>query len=55
MARLKFISLFTPSHGGNRNQQGGVPLWCGLQSFVVVWQHFHAAGQNFEEIFQHLK
>ena len=27
MARLKFISLFTLSHGGNRNQQGGcVPL-----------------------------
>ena len=27
MARLKFIGLFTLSHGGNRNQQGGhVPL-----------------------------
>ena len=27
MARLKFIGLFTLSHGSNRNQQGGrVPL-----------------------------
>ena len=55
MALLKFIDLFTLSHGGNQNQQGGVSLWCGLRPFVVVWQHFHVAGQNFEEILQHLK
>ena len=47
MARLKFIGLFALSHGGNRNQQGGVSLWCGLR-------HFHVAWQNFEEILQHL-
>ena len=55
MARLKFIGLFTLSQGGNRNQQGGVSLWCGLRPFVVVWWHFHVAGRNFEEILQHLK
>ena len=54
MARLKFIGFFTLSHGGNRNQQGRVSLWCGLRPFVVVWRHFHVAGRNFEKI-QHLK
>ena len=54
MVQLKFIDLFTLSHGGNRNQ-GGMSLWCGLQPFVVIWRHFHVAGWNFEEIFQHLK
>ena len=55
MARLKFIGLFTLSHGGNRNQQGGcVPLmWpaalcSGLAALSV-------AGGNFEKILQHLK
>ena len=33
----------------------GVSLWCGLQLLVVVWRHFHVAGQYFEEILQHLK
>ena len=55
MAWLKSIGLFTLSHGGNWNQPGGVSLWCGLWPFVVVWRHFHVAGQNFEEILQHLK
>ena len=52
MLRLKFIGLFTLSHGGNWNQQGGhVPLmWP-----VVVWEHFHEAGGNLEEIFQKKK
>ena len=55
MARLKFIGLFTLSHGSNWNQQGEhVPL-CGLWPFVVVWRHFHVAGWNFEQILQHLK
>ena len=49
MARLKFIGLFTLSHGSNRNEQGRhVPL-CGL------WRQFHVAGWNFEEILQHFK
>ena len=26
-------------------------LWCGMQPFVVAWR---VAGQNFEEILQHL-
>ena len=55
MARLKFIDLFTLSHGGNRNQQGGVSLWCGLRPFVVVWRYFHVTGRNFEKILQHFK
>ena len=52
MARLKFIGLFTLSHGGNWNQQGGgVPLmWS-----AALRSDFHAAGRNFEEILQHLK
>ena len=46
---LKFISLFTLSHGGNQKQQGGVPfMW--PAAYVVVWQYFHVAGWNFEEI-----
>ena len=53
MVLLKFIGLFTFSYGGNRNQRGGMYLWCGMQPFVVVWQHFHVAGWNFEEILQH--
>ena len=28
----------------------GMSLWCGMLPFVVAWQHFHVAGQNFEEI-----
>ena len=50
MAQLKFIGLFTVSHGGNWNQQGGpVPLmWSAAH--VVVWRHFHVTGWNFEEI-----
>ena len=32
----------------------GVSFWCGIQPFIVVWWHFHVAGWNFEEIFQHL-
>ena len=52
MARLKFIGLFTLSHGGNRSQQGGVSLWCGLRHFVVVSRHFHMARRSFEEILQ---
>ena len=45
MVPLKFIGLFTLSHGGNRNQQGGhVP-----RPFVVVWRHFHVVGQNLEK------
>ena len=55
MVRLKFIGLFTLSHGGNQNQQGGVSLSCGLQPFVVVWREFQVAGRNFKEILQHLK
>ena len=56
MARLKFIGLFTLSHGSNRNQQGGrVPLMWAAALFVVVWRYFHMAGWNFEEILQHLK
>ena len=54
LAWLKFIDLFTLSHGGNRNQQGDMSLWCGLRPFVVVWRHFHVAARNFEEILQHL-
>ena len=46
MAWLEFITLFTLSHGGIQNQQRGMSLWLGL---------FHVAGQNFEEILQHLK
>ena len=34
--------------------RGHVP-WCGMPPFVVVWWHFHVAGQNFEEILQHFK
>ena len=55
MARLKFIGLFTLSHGGNRNQQGGrVPLmWpAALCSGLAA---LYVAGRNFEEILQHLK
>ena len=55
MAQLKFIGLFTLSHGGNRNQQGGcVPLmWpaalhSGLMALSCGWG-------NFKEILQHLK
>ena len=48
MALLKFIDLFTLSHGGNRNQQGDVSLWCGVWTIVVVWRQFHVAGRNFE-------
>ena len=55
MALLKFIGLFTFSHGGNQNQQGGVSLWCGMWHFVASWRHFHVVGWNFEEILQHLK
>ena len=55
MAQLKFIGLFTLPHGGNRNQQGGMSLWCDLQPFVVVWRHFHVAGRNFEESSNTLK
>ena len=55
MVWLTFIGLFTLSDGSNQNQQGGVSLWCDLWPFVVVWQHFHVAGQNFEEILQHLR
>ena len=54
MVQLKFIGLFTFSHGSNRNQRGGVSLSCGVQLFVVVWRHFHVAGQNFKETLQHL-
>ena len=36
------------------NKGGGVPLMR-PQPFVVVWRHFQLAGQNFEEILQHLK
>ena len=46
MAQLNFIGLFSLSHGGHGNQQGGVP-------FIVVWRHLHVAGQYFEEILQH--
>ena len=53
MVRLKFIGLFTLFHGDNWNQQGGRVLLCGLQPFVLVWQHFRVAGRNFEEILQH--
>ena len=53
MAWLKFIGLFSLSHGGNRNQQGGMSLWCGLKPFVVARRHFHVAGWYFEEILQH--
>ena len=35
--------------------KGGVFLSYGLQPFVVVWWHFHVAGQNFKKILQHLK
>ena len=44
MARLKFIGLFTFSHGGNQNQQGGrVPFMrlaalCSGLADTVVWQ-----------------
>ena len=34
--------------------KGGMSLSCGLRPFVVVWRHFHVAGQNFKEILQHL-
>ena len=54
MVLLKFIGLFTIFHSGNWNQQGGVSLRCGMRPFVVVWRHDHVAGQNFEEILQHL-
>ena len=54
MVHLKFISLFTLSHGSNRNQQGGVSLQYGLRPFVVAWWHFHVAGLNLEKILQHL-
>ena len=56
MALLKSIGLFTFSHGGNQNKQGGggVSL-SGVQPFVVIWQYFNVAGRNFEEILQHLK
>ena len=50
MAQLKFIGLFTLSHSGNQNQQGGyVPLMWPV-ALVMVWRHFHVVGQNFEEI-----
>ena len=56
---LKFIGLFTFFRGSYQKQKGGggvggMSLWCGVRPFVVVWQHFHVAGWNFEEILQHL-
>ena len=41
MAWLKFIGLFTISHGGNRNQQGGVPfnVAC-LAALLCGWTEF---------------
>ena len=49
MAYLHFPMVET------RINKGGVSLSGGLRPFVVFWQPFHLAGQNFEEILQHLK
>ena len=40
MVLLKFIGLFTFSHGGKQNQQGGVALCSG-----PGWLHFHVPGR----------
>ena len=55
MARLKFIGLFTVSHGGNRNQQGGCVPFMWPAALCSGLADFHVAGRNFEEILQHLK
>ena len=37
-------------HSSTGVNKGTVSLLCGVQLFVVVWQHFHVAEQNFESL-----
>lgn len=53
MALLRLIGFLKISHGSNRNQQVGTSLWCGVQTFVMAWQHFDVAGYNCEEFLQY--
>ena len=34
--------------------KGACPFDVACGPFVMVWRYFHVAGQNFEEILQHL-
>ena len=54
MLLIRFIDLFTFSHGGNQNQGGHVTLMQ-LQPFQVAWQCLDVAVWYFEEILLKLK